>query len=308
MDGKLGQLERERAIAHIARAQHGVISAVQLAALGISRHSIRARLARGRLHLVHRGVYAVGHPLLSERGTWMAAVLACGPDTVLSHRSAAALWGLRSAPAGDISVTSPRRASSRPGIRVHRVRELPGSEVSDVDAIPVTSVARTLLDLAGVVAPHALERACDQAEILRLFDLTSLHAVLAHHPKRRGARALRRVLAEHTIGLAPTQSELESRLLTLCADHGLPMPECNVPVALPGAQKTTVDFLWRVERLVVETDGWETHRTRLAFERDRDRDARLALGGYRCIRFTWRRLRDEPREVARTLRALLNHG
>jgi hypothetical protein len=305
MDGGLGQLERERAIARLATAQHGVISALQLGALGVSRDSVDARRKRARLHLVHREVYAVGHRVLTSRGWAMAAVLACGPEAVLSHRSAAALLGLRPTSQPLHEVTSPRRASSRDRIRVYRVRALAAADVATVDGIPVTAVARTLLDLGGVVDLRQLERACDRAEALELFDLAAVHDVLARHPFRRGSRALRLVLATHAIGNTLTESELEERFLHFCARRRLPRPECSVALALPHGEKTTVDILWRRQRLVVEMDGWATHRTRLAFEHDRERDARLAVAGYRCVRLTWRRLHADPAAVASQLRALL---
>jgi hypothetical protein len=303
MRGLFGQLERDPAIAALAKVQHGVVSAAQLRKAGLTARAIDHRVSHERLHVVHRGVYAVGHPLLTMHGRWMAAVLAAGAGAVLSHRSAGGLWKLRHW-AGEIEVTSPRRAASRTGIRVYRVRDLHPDEVAVVDGIPVTSLARTLLDVAGVVGRQSLERTCDQAEILGLFNLAELHTVLERHPKRRGGRALGRVLREHAIGTTPTHRELKARFLRFCVRNGLPKPQCNVALAI-GVEKTTVDFLWRNERVVVETDGWETHRTRRAFEHDRARDQRLAAAGYRSLRVTWRQLSDEPDRVEAALRALL---
>lgn len=305
MEGELGQPDRERAIGRLAVDQHGVVSAAQLAGLGVSRGSIDARLVRGRLHLVHRGVYAVGHPLLSAKGRAMAAVLAAGGGAVLSHRSAADLWELRPTASGGWEVTSPRRAASRPGIRVHRVRELHSADVAALDGIPVTGVARTLLDLGAVVGRRELERACDRAEVLRVLDLAAVADVLDRHPYRRGARALRAVLAAHAIGSTLTESGLEERFLRFCDRWKLPRPECNVPLAVPGGQKTSVDFVRKAQRVVVETDGWATHKTRRAFEEDRERDLRVTLARYRVIRITWRRLDEAPAEVAAALRILL---
>ena len=181
----------DRLIAELAGRQHGMVGRAQLLALGVGRGAIDHRLACGRLHLVHPGVYAVGHRVVSTEGRWMAAVLASGRTAVLSHRSAGARWGLRSNTRPRIEVTVPRRRYARPGIQPH-VAQLPADEITVVEGIPVTTPPRTLLDLAAVLAPHTLRRAVDEAEMLRLSDSLSLADLVARHPRRRGVGNLRR--------------------------------------------------------------------------------------------------------------------
>ena len=294
-----------QALAALARRQHGVVSLGQLTALGLDPRAVRRRIATGLLHPVHRGVYAVGHSLLSREGRFMAAVLACGGGAVLSHRSAACLWELRPTSRSRVEVTTPRQTGqSRPGIQIHRSRGLAAHHVTITRRIPITTVARTLLDLAEVVDRRALERAVERAETLRLFDLTALHDVLARADGRRGAPTLRDVLRCHDAGGALTRSELERRFLELCAAADVPPPQVNALVELNGSE-LEADFVWPEHRLVVETDGHETHGTRQAFERDRHRDQRLTRAGWRVVRFTWRQVVHEPHETTTTLWALL---
>jgi hypothetical protein len=296
----------DRTIARIGARQHGVLSLPQLMALGLTSSAVRQRVAAGRLHRVHRGVYAVGHPRLTVRGRWMAAVLACGPGAVLSHRDAAALWGLRPSARAAIDVATARRGGrSLSGIDVHRTRSLPPECVTEVDDIPCTTVARTLLDLADVISRRQLERACDEAEVLRLLDTTALDACLARANGRRGAPVLSAMRAEHAIGETVTRNDFEEALLALCDQAGLARPEVNAWIALPGGGHAQPDFVWREQRLIVETDGRAAHTTRHAFEHDRRRDQRLMLAGWRVMRVTWRQLTEEPEELARTLRTLL---
>jgi hypothetical protein len=300
---------RDAEIARLADRQHGVVSLVQLIAFGLSASAVRSRVGAGRLHPVHRSVYAVGRRRLTARGIWMAAVLACGEGARLSHRSAAALQGLRpdNRPVSDVTV--PRgSARSRPGIHVHRSATLTDADATTCDGIPCTSVARTLLDLAEVVDRRGLERAIEQAEIQRVFDLRAVEDVLARAHgrqggRRRGAALLRAVLAdlgEPTL----TASELEERFLAICRDAGLPTPEVNAWLDIDDEPAIKADFLWRRERLVVETDGFGSHGTRQAFERDRRRDQRLRLAGYAPVRFTRRQIVREPERVGRTTAAL----
>ena len=296
----------DQAIAWIAERQHGAISLPQLLALGLGGRAVRDRVAARRLHRLHRGVYAVGHPRLTSNGRWMAAVLACGPDAVLSHRDAAALWGIRGSSRAAIDVTTPRRGGrSLSGIDVHRTRRLQPQDVTEIDGIPCTAVARTLLDLAEVVNRRQVERACDQAELERLLDASALDAVLARALGRRGAPVLRAILDEYAIGQTITRSEMEERFLALCDCAGLPRPEVNVWLDLPSGGRAQADFLWREQRLIVETDGRAAHGTRGAFEHDRRRDQRLVLAGWRVIRVTWRQLTRETEELARILLTLL---
>lgn len=288
---------RDVAIGQLAERQHGVVSLTQLKSFGLGTDAVGKRVAAGRLIRIHRGVYAVGHGRLTVRGRWMAAVLAYGPTAVLSHRSAAALHGLRpdNRPKSDITLPSPS-ARPRPGIDVHRSATLQATDVTTVDGIPCTSVARTLLDLADVVNGRGVERAIDQAEVLRVFDLRAVNEVLSRATGRHGASILWRVLAEYD-GPSLTDRELEERFYAICRRAGVPKPEVNVWIPLEG-EMVKPDFLWRAERLIVETDGWATHGTRRAFENDRRRDRRLRLAGWEAVHFTWRDVEREPDETA----------
>jgi very-short-patch-repair endonuclease/predicted transcriptional regulator of viral defense system len=287
-------------LAKIAARQRGVVSRRQLVDLGLGRGAIQHRLDIGRLHRMHVGVYAVGHRAIAAPGRWMAAVLAYGPDAVLSHRSAAALWRIRDTSQAAIDVTvAGRTRARRPGLRLHLVRELHLHDRTRRDGIPVTSVPRTLLDLAETLRPDLLERAFAEADRRELLDLHAVEQLMRRSPGRHGLRPLAALL-EHAYPAAPTRSDLEQTLLGVCREGGLPRPAVNVAVA--GFE---VDALWKAQRLVVEVDSWEFHRGRQAFENDRARDAVLLLAGYRVVRVTWRMLRDQPAEVAGMLRRLL---
>ncbi len=205
-------------------------------------------------------------------------------------------------------MSPPARAQDRAGIQVHRVRALPGCEVTSVQAIPCTTVARTLVDVAEVLPRRDLERAVDQAEISGLFDLGSLERTLRDHPTRRGTVVLRALLDEYEVGENLTRSELEHRFLEICERFGLPLPRVNVPLRLPHGGTAVVDALWRRDGLVVETDGRASHATSAAIERDRRRDAQLQLAGFRVVRFTWRQVASDPAGVAAILGGLLEPG
>lgn len=293
----------DRAIAAVAERQHGIVARSQLTSLGLGRRAIAHRLECGRLHAVHRGVYAVGHRVLSQQGRWMAAVLASGPGAALSHEAAAASWGLRTTARSRIDVTAPAKRGSRRGIRFHSA-VLPADEVTVAGGVPVTTPPRTLLDLAGAVRPHALARAVDEAEALRLTDVLSLADLVDRHPTSRGVAALRRILAAGGLGAAITRSELEDRFLGFLDDAGLPRPAVNALLELRGGP-VEADCVWHGARVVAELDGYAHHGTRAAFERDRARDRRLQAAGWRVIRITWRQLHDEPGAVAAEVRALL---
>lgn len=254
---------------------------------------------------MHQGVYAVGHPLLTREGRWTAAVLACGSEAVLSHRSAAALWGLRQDRRGTIDVTAPGRRGRIPaGIAAHRHGSLRAADRTIVHGIPCTSLARTLLDLAAVAPPRELRNAITQAEVQRVFDLAAVRDVIARSRRRRGVARLRLAVAEHDTRSERTRGELESRFLALCDRAGIPLPEVNAPLFIEGIQMEA-DFLWRDARLIVEADSHRFHNTASAFESDRRRDQRLVRAGWRVIRCTWRQVTDEPAQLARTLRDLL---
>jgi hypothetical protein len=286
-------------IATLAGRQHGVVARQQLEALGFTVTAIKHRVACGRLHPLHRGVYAVGHASLAPRGWQLAAVLACGAGAMLSHRSAAALWGLLPTARRLVDVSSGRSRRGARGIALHRVRRLDPADRAEHDGIPVTSVARTLLDLAEVVPPRLLERAFEEAERLSLLDRTAIVATCDRGVGRRGVTALRALVTAHRPPAALVRSELERRFVELCRDADLPFPAMNVVVA--GLE---VDAVWPDQRLVVELDGHAFHRTAAAFERDRERDATLALAGFRVVRITYRRLHSEPATVAGIVRAL----
>lgn len=291
---------RERALAQLAARQHGVVAYSQLVRLGFGRGAIEHRLAVGRLHRIHRSVYAVGHSIIGTRGCWMAAVLACGPGAVLSHRDAGHLWGVRQSARTEIDVTAyTGRHGNRSGITLHRVRKLHPDDRTQSDGIPVTSVSRTLLDLAGVLNPRQLERALDEAERLRLFDLRAVERLLERSRGRRGVRRLSEVLALRRLPL-DTRLELERRFVEFCRDAGVPAPAVNAVI-----EGYTVDAVWPAARLVVELDSYAFHHTRKSFETDRARDAALQVAGFRVLRLTHRRLEAEPAEIARELRSLL---
>jgi very-short-patch-repair endonuclease len=296
----------DRLIAQVAEEQHGVISLAQLGMMGLTTPAVQQRAETGRLHRVYQGVYAVGYPLLERKGHWMAAVLACGPEAVLSHRSAAALWGLGSWGRAKIDVTAAgRRGRSPSGIDSHRHDHLRHQDKTVVQGIPCTTVARTLLDLAGVVRIGELRNAIAQAEILRVFDLTSRRVVIGRSRGRRGVARLRLAIDEHDPGSERANPGLERTFLAICRRANLPAPQVNVPVDLPDRQ-IVADFLWRDRRLIVETDDRRSHQTASAFERDRRRDQQLTLAGWRVIRCTWRQVTDEPEALMGTLRALLS--
>jgi very-short-patch-repair endonuclease len=290
---------RAEIVAHLAERQHGVVARRQLQALGMSPTAVGRWAATGRLHRVHQGVYAVGHPILTANGRRMAAVLAAGPGAVLSHASAAALWEIRPSAAAriDVSVRTPGGRAKRRGLRIHRAMELRDEEITQHDGIPVTTPSRTLLDLAATLAHRALERALDELEVRELYDLTSLNAVARAHAGERGATALAEALAQDG-DLTLTDSELEELMVTLCDQHGIERPAPRRWVA-----GLRVDFLFAAARLVIETDSWTYHRTRRAFERDRERDAILARAGYRTLRFTHRQMTSDAAGVAAAIKS-----
>jgi predicted transcriptional regulator of viral defense system len=295
----------ETLIAGWAGRQHTLITAPQLQSLGLGRSGVSRRASNGRLHRVHRGVYAVGHPHLTQHGHWMAAVLACGPQAVLSHRSAAALHGIRQDNRAKSDVTVPRgSARSRPTIDVHASLTLDPADITSVDGIACTTVARTLVDLGDVVGRDAVERAVNQAELLRVFDGRAVHEALARAGPRKGAGTLRAVLAAYE-GPALTEKGVEERFLALCRKATLPSPAVNAWIAVHDGVNYKADFLWRSHNLIAETDGRDVHTTAKAFEHDRLRDRRLTLAGFTVVRFTWRQVAKEPESVVEALRTLL---
>jgi hypothetical protein len=287
------------AIGALAEAQHGVVSRRQLAGEGLGQGAIDYRLAIGQLHRIHRGVFAVGHSRLSQHGRWMAAVLSCGTAALLSHRSAGVLWGVAPYSGRWIDVTAPStRRRDRGRIAVHGCR-LAAEDRAERGGIPVTSVARTLFDLAEIVDARRLERAFESADRLQLLDVNAVDQVVHRNPGRRSLRHLLTLLP--SLRPAPaTRSELERLFLNVCAEAGLPAPVVNATVA--GYE---VDAYWPNHDLVVELDGYEFHRSRAAFERDRVRDAALQAAGHRVLRITYRRLVDEPTAIAGLIQRFL---
>ena len=289
----------EAEIARLAARQHGVAARRQLVELGFGEDAIGRRIARGLLHPIRRGVYAVGHIALPRNGTFMAAVLAAGPDAVLSHRSAAELWGMREGARPTIEISCARRLIT-PGIESHRVA-LPSDEVTVHRGIPTTNPARTLFDLASVVTQQQLEHALNEAEIRRLTSPLPLDALMARHPGRRGTTALERALEkQRQMGETVLKSTMERRFLDFTQEHGLPRPHMNQPLG-----PYFPDAFWPAQRLVVELDSYDIHTTRRASEEDRGRDRDLQANGYRTIRITWRQLTRDADTLARHLRTLL---
>lgn len=256
-------------------------------------HSVDNLVRRGRLRVVHRGVYEVG-PIIAPRGREMAAILACGKNAAISHRSAAEAWQLlqSSGARTEVDVIIPRWSRAvRRGIIVHRTMGLQSDEVTERDGLTVTTIARTLLDLASVVTTRELERALAQADRKNATAIRSLHALLIRHPRHYGCHRLRALLEA---GPAPsfTRSVAEERLLALIRVAKIRLPETNARIA--GYE---VDFFWKTERLIVEVDGLAFHGSNRSFEWDRRRDAVLVAGGFRVVRVTWHQIEGEPQAL-----------
>jgi very-short-patch-repair endonuclease/predicted transcriptional regulator of viral defense system len=306
--GFYAQPSPDAAISALAALQHAVFHLDQLVEAGLSKRAVQSRVDSGRLHRIHQAVYSlVPAALLTREGHWLAAVLACGPEAALSHESAAALHGLRRYSGALIEVVVPGQAHrNRPHLNVHRSKTLTPADITIVDAIPCTIVARTLLDLAECLNRRNLERAFDQAEVSGVFDLLAIQDQLRRNPTRKAAKLIRQLLETHYIGRTPTWTELEEAFLALIRRLGLPDPEVNAWIVLgDGLRAIRVDFVWRDLRVIVETDGHASHRTRQQFELDRVRDQRLTVAGYTVIRTTWRQIMSRPHELEPTLRALV---
>ncbi len=286
-------------MAELARRQYGIVDDADLRELGFGRGAVQHQLKLGRLHRLYPGVYAVGHTHLTLRGRWLAAVRACGEGALLSHRTGAVSWNVMRAIGGAIHVTVVRSQRPKRGIVLHQVRSLDDRDraISD-DGIPVTSLARTLLDVAETEPSRTLRRAWDEADRLMLLDVAAIQELCERSHGRHGLKPIAQLLGE--MRPAPnTKRELEAMFFDFCRGRRLPLPACNVLV-----EGYEVDAFWPARRLVVELDSWEFHRGRRAFERDRERDAVLQAAGYRVIRITWRRLTQHPAEVATLIRRL----
>jgi hypothetical protein len=286
----------------LATVQHGVVAQRQLLTLGFSDRSIKLRLDAGRLIALHREVYAVGHARVSRHGRWLAAVLAYGDSALLSHRTAAALWGLsrpRSAPIDVSALIGRQGLRRRSGIWIHRGRLHP-EDRGERAGIPVTSVARTLFDYAEVVDFQRLENAWEEADRLKLLRLGEVERVCERGYGRRALKPTRRLLAEGRT-VTRTRSPLEDRFQGFCRFYDLPPHSTNV-----GVLGKEVDVLWPAAKLIVELDSWEFHSHRAAFQRDRARDTHLLVAGYRTVRVTHDRLDKEAATLATEIHELLH--
>jgi Transcriptional regulator, AbiEi antitoxin len=294
------RLPRGVELAQLAKRQHGVVSIRQLRALGYSEGAVAKGVRAGRLHRLHQGVYAVGHTDLSIQGRCLGAVLGCGRGALLSHWSAAWLLGLMPATSPvPIHVTTPIPRRKRLGLLIHRSRTFTDEDGTVVEGIPVTSVARTALDLAARVRPRSVNRLLQRSEELGVFDLPDFESVLDRNRGHRGRKPLR--IAIEIYEPPPfTRSGLELRFFELVLAHGLPRPATNFVEA--GHE---LDVYWPELRFAVELDVFETHGSRLSFEEDRLRQEDLKLAGVEMIRVTGPRLKREPQRVMERLSRLL---
>jgi hypothetical protein len=294
----------DEAIYSLAERQHGVVSHAQLRRLGLTPEAIDHRRERGRLRPLYRGVYAAGHRQLRPQGAWLAAVLAYGPGARLGATTALTAWGLRDSPSALIDVVVPTSAgvSTRPGTRLLRRANLLPEECTELDGIPITTVARTLLDAAPLIARHALRRATEQAFRLHGLTVADLRRLVADHRGCSGIPALRALADEFdAYGVTFTRSELEARALELLARFGLPRPEVN---HRDGGRE--IDLRWPEHGLVVELDGWRHHKGRERFVADRARARHHVLRGERFLAYTHDDLARRPHRVAAEIARILS--
>lgn len=291
---------RHSALAELAERQHGVVSIRQLTGpLGYSKAAVHRAVKSGRLHPLYRGVFAIGHTKLSLHGHCLAAVLACAPHALLSHVSAAWLWGLTNTSPLPASVCAPSHRTPRSPIRLHEARSLAPGDQALREGIPVTSLPRTLLDNAATVRFEWLEKMIERSEDLELFDLQAVEDLLERTVGHHGHGRLRKAIALYK-PTSFTRSTLERRFLELCLEAGLPQPRTNYVI-----HGFELDCCWPEFHFAVELDVFETHGTRAAFERDRKRQEDLLLHGIAMTRVTGPRLEREPDEVMRRIARLL---
>jgi predicted transcriptional regulator of viral defense system len=300
------QHEVELEIGQIAVSQNGVVGLEQLEGLGLSERAIHQREEAGRLHRIHQRVYSLTPQVMTERGKFMAAVLACGASAVLSHRSAAYLWGLVDSWEEPIDVTAPnRRGRSPDGVAAHRDGSVQPIDKVTLHDIPCTSVARTVLDFAAVAPEWEVRKVVAQAEVLRILDQPKLRALLKRSRRRRGVARLRLILDTIHPQTKRTKSELERLFLRMCGRGAVPEPEVNVWLDAPNGRRYQADFLWRDALLIVEADSRRFHDTDSSFVSDRKRQQQLELAGWRVSRCTWEEVEQEPRRLALTIQGLL---
>lgn len=293
--GMRGEMRSHDSLSNLAAAQYGVVSFRQLIGLGFSKGAIWRMSEARRLCRIHRGVYAVGHAKLSKHGRCLAAVLACGEGAVLSHNSAAWLWGLRGDCPRVAEVTIGGHGHRRKGIWAHRVGGLAPEDRREIQKVPTTSLPRTLIDLAATGTVRRIESMLERAERLDILDPGEIDAILRRSRGHAGAGRLRTAAAVYRQPVF-SRARSERLFLALIEKAGLPPPALNTFVA--GQE---VDAYWEPERFAVEVDGWGTHRTRAAFERDPLRQEDLLLAGISSIRITARRIELKPAQVAQRL-------
>ena len=297
-----GDFRCDAVVSERAAGEWGVLSVSELLACGLSHSGVQRRVERGWLHRLHPGVYAVGHSAVSPEGRFLAAVKASGPSALLSHFSAAELQDFIDAAdrPPHVTVPAPRRRRP-PGIRVHRTAVLLPQDVIRVQGIPVTTPARTIVDLAGYLTEKGLRRLVRRAQGERRVNVQQIVDTLDRLGSRRGSGRLRKSLAT---GPAPTRSELENIVLDLILRGGFEHPDVNKPLML-GGRRVIPDFRWPVQRLVVEADGAAWHDNALARAEDAERQALLEAHGERVVRVTWNQAVAQP---AQTLARLAAHG
>jgi Transcriptional regulator, AbiEi antitoxin/Protein of unknown function (DUF559) len=300
---KLNTETLDRELASLAGRQHGVVGRWQLQELGLSEKMIKTRIAHGGLNRLHRGVYAVGHRATTVESRWMAAVLAHGPHAVLSHRSAGQLWGLHQLSRIQPEVTCPGSKKTKKGIVAHRGTLL-RDEVVWVRGIPVTSVPRTMFDLAATRSEREVERAWNEMEVRELRDRLSVPRLLERYPGRKGSLVLARLAGRKELPVGITRNELEEAFLALVDRFGLPRPRMNAHLAVR-ERFYEIDCLWEDRGVAIELDGGAVHKTTKAFHDDRERDRILTAEGFTTARITWDHIRDTPEEVAADLRRIL---
>jgi hypothetical protein len=295
--------EVDRAAAALAGRQHGMVARRQLLELGMTEAMIKTRLRHGGLHRLHRGIFAYGHRSITIESRWMAAVLAFGPYAVLSHRSAGQLWGLVPRSAIAPEVTRPGRAGGRPRLVAHK-GTLTADEVVRVRGIPVTSVPRTIFDLAGMgsVKEREVERAWNEMEVREYRSRLSVPDLIARYPGRPGTVLLARLAGSEPVGI--TRNELEEAFLALIDRFGLPRPRMNAHLAVRD-RFYEVDCLWEERKVAIELDGGGAHGTKKAFHEDRERDRILTAERWTTARITWHQIKETPDEVASDLHLIL---